>query len=108
MRVGLRLLFCLFISATLYAQKADTRVTISGYVREAGSLEALIGVSVYMPGTTTGTTTNTYGFYSLTLPIQDSVQLAYSFVGYETVVYARFLQANQTANVLLTPGRQLA
>jgi len=108
MRVGLRLLFCLFISATLYAQKADTRVTISGYVREAGSLEALIGVSVYIPGTTTGTTTNTYGFYSLTLPVQDSVQLAYSFVGYETVVYTRSLQANQTANVLLTPGQQLA
>ncbi|GAB3951912.1 TonB-dependent receptor [Spirosoma harenae] len=97
---------CLFPSF-LFAQSIN-RFTISGYVREQGSLEALIGVNVYLPGTTTGTTTNTYGFYSLTLPAQDSIQLAYSFVGYETIERALGLRANQTQNVLLTPGRALA
>ena len=105
----LRVLFCLISIAGLsQAQTESGRFTISGYVREMGSQEALIGVNVYLPGTTTGTTTNTYGFYSLTLPAQDSVRLAYSFVGYETIGRIVGLRTNQTLNVLLTPGRVLA
>ena len=81
--------------------------TVSGYVREAGSQEALIGVNVYLPGTSTGTTTNTYGFYSLTLPTQDSVRLAYSFVGYNAVLRTLSFRADQQLNVTLTPGKTL-
>ena len=98
----------LLISALASAQPSPSRFTISGYVRERGSQEALIGVNVYLPATTTGTTTNTYGFYSLTLPAQDSVRLAYSFVGYETTQRTLALHANQTQNILLTPGRVLS
>ena len=82
-------------------------VTVSGYVREGGSQEALIGVNVYLPGTSTGTTTNTYGFYSLTLPTQDSVRLAYSFVGYEAVLRTLSLRNDQQLNVTLKPGKTL-
>ena len=82
--------------------------TISGYIRETGSREALIGVNVYLPGSTQiGTTTNTYGFYSITLPVQDSVALAFSFVGYETVQRSVSLRANSNLNILLTPGTVL-
>lgn len=81
--------------------------TVSGYVRETGSQEALIGVNVYLPGTSTGTTTNTYGFYSITLPAQDSLRLAFSFVGYETVTQTVALRRNATLNISLTPGRVL-
>ncbi|TAE22102.1 MAG: TonB-dependent receptor [Cytophagales bacterium] len=90
-------------------RSATTRsvATVSGYVREAGSREALIGVNVYLPGTSTGTTTNTYGFYSLTLPVQDSVRLAYSFVGYEAVLRSISLQRDAQLNVMLTPGKLL-
>lgn len=101
----LSLFITLLIPALVCAQN---RYTISGYVRETGSQEALIGVNVYIPGTTTGTTTNTYGFYSLTLPAQDSLHLAYSFVGYETVARSLNLQRNQTQHIALTPGRSLA
>ena len=108
----MRLFLCilasnLFIIFDLTAQSSTNRVTISGYVRETGSQEALIGVSVYLPGTTTGTTTNTYGFYSLTLPAQDSLRLAYSFVGYESIERTVTLRTNTTLNVLLIPGRLL-
>jgi hypothetical protein len=99
-------LFSLLFISSLQAQTTD-RFTISGYVREAGSLEALIGVNVYLPGTTTGATTNTYGFYSLTLPAQDSLHVAYSFVGYETLERVVIFRKSQTVNVLLTPGRAL-
>ncbi|GAB4045932.1 TonB-dependent receptor [Spirosoma litoris] len=101
-------LFCVLLIRPLIAQTISGKFTVSGYVRETRSQEALIGVNVYLPGTTIGTTTNTYGFYSLTLPAQDSVRLAYSFVGYETVGYSLSLRANQTQNVSLTPGQALS
>lgn len=101
------LLILILFPCLLYAQSGN-RFTISGYVREAGSREALIGVNVYLPGTTTGTTTNTYGFYSLTLPAQDSLRLAFSFVGYESIAYTVSLRSNQTQHVLLKPGQSLA
>lgn len=108
MHVGLFSLFFLLVCHSLQAQTSTVRFTVSGYVRETGSQEALIGVNVYLPGTTTGTTTNTYGFYSLTLPAQDSLRLAYSFVGYETVERTVFFRRNQIRNVSLTPGRSLS
>ncbi|SFD51996.1 TonB-dependent receptor [Spirosoma endophyticum] len=108
MHVGLFSLFFLLVCHSLQAQTSTVRFTVSGYVRETGSQEALIGVNVYLPGTTTGTITNTYGFYSLTLPTQDSLRLAYSFVGYETVERTVFFRRNQIRNVSLTPGRSLS
>ena len=109
MRIDLPVfLSILLISSPIWAQTVANRFTVSGYVRETGSQEALIGVNVYLPGTTTGTTTNTYGFYSLTLPARDSLRLAYSFVGYETVGRTIPLHTSQTLNILLTPGRLLS
>ncbi|WP_461107763.1 TonB-dependent receptor [Spirosoma koreense] len=108
MRIGLLNLLVLVFCHGLWAQNPSSRFTVSGYVRETGSRETLIGVNVYVPGTTTGTTTNTYGFYSITLPAQDSLKLAYSFVGYETVERSLSLRSNQTQNIVLTPGRALA
>ncbi|OIN60190.1 TonB-dependent receptor [Arsenicibacter rosenii] len=89
------------------------QITVSGYVREAGSQEALIGVSIYasMPDATNrivGTTTNTYGFYSITLPAQDTVRLNFSFVGYENESRVTGLRQSQVVNVLLKPGKTLS
>lgn len=72
------LLFLFIFNVDLIAQK---KYTISGYIREKGSRELLIGVNIYIPGTQTGTTTNNYGFYSLTLP-EGQYKLMYSYVGY--------------------------
>jgi len=77
---GLLALFLLFHSISSAQTK---RYTISGFVREAGSLEPLLGVNIYIPALQSGTTTNVYGFYSITLPEQDTVTLIYSYVGYE-------------------------
>ena len=86
---------------------AQNRRTVSGYVREKGSRELLIGVNVYLPGTNIGTTSNTYGFYSLTLPATDSLAVAFSFVGYGTVTRKIALRSNAELNVELDPGRLL-
>ncbi|RAJ76614.1 outer membrane receptor protein involved in Fe transport [Chitinophaga dinghuensis] len=56
--------------------------TLSGYVEDAASGERLIGVSLAAPQFQTGTVTNAYGFYSLTLP-SDSLHLQLSYMGYQ-------------------------
>jgi hypothetical protein len=56
--------------------------TISGYVKEAVSGESLIGVNIYLSDHKTGTVTNTYGFYSMTIPASDSIMLVVSYVGF--------------------------
>lgn len=58
-------------------------VTISGYIKDAGDGEGLIGATCYIPEIKNGTVTNQYGFYSITLP-EGIHQIDYSFVGYET------------------------
>jgi hypothetical protein len=79
-----KLTLLLFLTAGLAGLLQAQKYTISGYVREKGSRELLIGVNIYIPGTQTGTVTNNYGFYSLTLP-QGKYNLRYSYVGYNTI-----------------------
>lgn len=71
------LIFGLFCSLT-----AQDRVTIKGYVRDASNGETLIGATVYLNGTTKGTATNEYGFYSLTVDPGNYTVVA-SYLGYE-------------------------
>jgi hypothetical protein len=65
------------------AQAQQARVTVSGFVQDARSGEKLLGAAVYVAGGQTGTTTNAAGFYSLTLPAQDSIRLTASYLGYQ-------------------------
>jgi len=62
-------------------QSSAQNMTVSGYVEDAGSKERLIGVNVFIPGTTYGTTTNTFGFFSLSVP-SDKYLLQVSYIGY--------------------------
>ncbi|MFD1145086.1 carboxypeptidase-like regulatory domain-containing protein [Larkinella insperata] len=55
--------------------------TVSGYIKDAANGEGLIGVSVFVKETETGITTNSYGFYSLTLPA-GTYTLTYTYVGF--------------------------
>ena len=80
--------------------------TISGFVKELGSSETLIGVNVYVPSMQKGTASNTYGFYSLTLPLVDTLTLVYSFVGYKPVA-KRITAADTEINIFLEPGTML-
>ena len=73
-----------------------TKITLSGYVRDGATGENLIGVAVVNPGSGQGTATNTYGFYSLTLPATDSVRLVASYLGYERARWAAATTRNVT------------
>jgi hypothetical protein len=73
------LLFLLALSLHSTAQK----ITISGYVKDAASKEALIGASVVNLNTKSGTSTNQYGFFSLTANATDTIELLISYQGYK-------------------------
>ena len=63
------------------------KYTLSGSIKDASNGEDLIGVTIYvkeLPGT--GTITNIYGFYSLTLP-KGEYTIQYSYIGYALQEY---------------------
>lgn len=79
---------------------AQKRYTISGYVRDSASGETLPGASVAVQDAGEGSVTNTYGFYSLSLPVGDYT-LVYSFLGYGRVARQVRLDGNIRLNVQL-------
>lgn len=72
----------LIISALGFGARAQDRLTINGYVKDASDGEGLIGVSVYSKEGGTGAVTNNYGFYAVTLP-KGTYTFVISYVGYE-------------------------
>ena len=89
------------------AVSAQDRLTVSGTVTDADNGETLIGATVYVPELSTGTTTNEYGFYSVTLPPGDSVTLQFSYVGFQPASRRVSLSADLTLNIELSTGIQL-
>jgi hypothetical protein len=103
----MRLLFtATFLCFTIIAFGQE-RVTISGFVKEQGSQEQLPGVNVYLEGTPFGAVTNTYGFYSLTVPAADTATVSFSFVGYEKTDRRVGLTKNIELNIFLKTVNQL-
>lgn len=84
---------------------AQQKFTLSGYVRDAGNGETLLGASVYLPNNKSiGTSTNLYGFYSITMPT-GTYTVEVSFLGYNTQQATVTLTQNQTLNIdLLESG----
>ena len=60
--------FAAFLLFAFFVSSAQETFTVSGEVRDAENGESLIGATVRIGGTTTGTTANAYGYYSLSLP----------------------------------------
>ncbi len=92
-----------FLIAFILLAKAATgqEVTISGHVKDATDGEILIGANIYLKETTVGTTTNSYGFYSLTLP-ESRQTVVFSFVGYQSEEFDLKLDSDTTINVGLS------
>ena len=76
---------------------AQTNVTVKGYVRDAANGETLIGATVYLDGTSRGTTTNEYGFYSLTVA-PGTYTLVVTYLGYGEQRREVELLGNMTAD----------
>lgn len=99
MKTCIVFIIALTMSALTFAQKH----TISGYITDGSSGEELIGAALYVQEVESGTTTNVYGFYSMSLPA-GSYHLEYSFVGYQKITQQIDLNADETINIELKPS----
>jgi hypothetical protein len=95
-RIGCVTLFLLFIHIA-HAQK---RVTLSGDVSDSLSKETLLGVTMLIPELNKGTVTNSYGFYSISVPVGEYT-LVVQYLGYETKRISISLTENTRENILL-------
>ena len=81
---------------------AAENYTVSGYVKDSTSGELLIGSTIYVQELGTGTQTNVYGFYSLTLPA-GQYTLEYRYLGYVNRIIHITLNKNEQINIELAP-----
>ena len=58
--------------------------TISGTVQDAQTGESLIGANIIINNSATGTISNSYGFYSLSLP-ENTYNIAFRCIGFNTI-----------------------
>ena len=102
--ICLLLLFGILGSMRLAAQqKATNRITLNGFVKDSLTGETLIGASLSVDNTAKGVTTNSYGFFSLSLS-EGRHYLLVSFVGYKTKAYELLLDSSYTLDVALIPN----
>ncbi|WP_394343156.1 TonB-dependent receptor [Pedobacter frigiditerrae] len=94
-----------FISLSfLYAQK---NYTINGVVKNSATSETLIGASVKISGVSQlGTSTNSYGFYSISLP-EGQYKFEVSYVGYVTLIKEINISANVKQDFSLEESNNL-
>jgi hypothetical protein len=78
------------------------KITFSGFVREKGSQEILPYVSVRVPALNIGTSANAYGFFSLTIPAKEQLELEVSQVGYQVKTIRVSAQKSQQITVELS------
>lgn len=94
--------FFLFI-LTIFTSFAQEKFTLSGTVSDSKNNETLIGVNIYIHTLKIGTTTNEYGFYSLSAP-QGEYVVEISYVGYQSIQKNIILNQNTKSNFSITEG----
>ncbi len=92
----------LFFALILFALSARSqqKFTINGYVKDAANGEVMIGATVYVQELSSGTTTNEYGFYSITIP-QGNYTLKVSYLGYLATTNNMVLDKNTRLDIEL-------
>ncbi|MFA9190182.1 TonB-dependent receptor [Flavobacterium sp. FZUC8N2.13] len=93
----------LFIGISTFAQD---KFTLSGIITDAKNNETLIGVNLYFPDLKIGTTTNEYGFYSISVP-KGSQSLNISYIGYQNVQKTVSLTQSTKLNIALDENGEM-
>ncbi len=76
---------------------------LSGFVYDNSSGEAVIGAVVAAPAKGLGAISNTYGFYSLTLPSSDSVLIRADYPGFQRLEIKVLPKAGKRQDFFLEP-----
>ncbi|QLC65669.1 TonB-dependent receptor [Flavobacterium sp. LPB0248] len=94
--------FFLFI-LTIFTSFAQEKFTLSGTIIDSKNNETLIGVNIFIPSLKIGTTTNEYGFYSLSVP-KGEYEIEISYVGYQTIQKHISLNQDKKSNFSIKEG----
>jgi len=93
----------LIIILTTFTSFSQEKFTLSGTITDFKNNETLIGVNIYIPSLKIGTTTNEYGFYSLTAPAGEH-QIEITYIGFQTIQKDINLNQNTKMNFGLNEG----
>ena len=91
------ILLLLLVTSVAISQES---ITISGIVKEAANGETVFGASVYLKGTSIGSMTNEYGFYSISAP-KGTYTLVVSYIGFQDINKEVLLNQNRKINFKL-------
>ena len=89
-----------FEIGSLAANPNNNKATLAGYVRESKNGEAISGATVYVDSLSVGTTTDSYGYFSLTLP-PGRHELHFSSVGMQETMRQVLLHSDGKLTVEL-------
>jgi hypothetical protein len=105
---GLSVFLAFCIVCSFQAQAQEKKFTISGNIKDVTNGEDLIGAEVVVAGTRTGSVSNAYGYYSLSLPEGD-YRLVFSYIGYAKKEVDIDLSADYKLNIgLEASSRELS
>ncbi len=92
----------------IQAKRGSNLKNIMGYVQEKTSSERLIGAYVFIESLKIGTTTNAFGYFSLTLDALDTVVLNIGALGYSNVQRKAYPSAEAFVYTVENKTEQLA
>lgn len=93
------ILFLILICNLAFAQN---KYTFSGYVKDKSTGEEIIGAGIYITEIKSGVSTNTYGFFSITLP-EGEYNISLQYAGYHKFTKKIILKEDKRLNLEITP-----
>ena len=90
-------LFLILFTNFIYSQN---NFTFSGYVMSSESNELIIGANIVFPEINSGAITNSYGFFSITIP-EGVYKVEISSIGFKNISKKIFLQKDLKVNYYL-------
>lgn len=81
---GMKYIFFLWALLTHISLSAQI-VTLSGYVADAVSGEAVIGANIMNVKSATGVSTNQFGYFSMRVNVNETNSVRFSCIGYKTL-----------------------
>jgi len=95
MKIKWLCLILILITSVVFGQ---SKFSISGTIKDQSSGETLFGATVFIKGSTIGTTTNEYGFFSISAPA-GSYTLVCSYMGFDE--NSQEIEVNTDQNLII-------
>lgn len=96
-----KILYVFLFSMTVFSAFSQGKVTLSGTIANKQNNETLIGVNITIPEAKVSVTSNSYGFYSITLP-KGNYTILISLMGFDAIEESISLTENTKKNFVMT------